>query len=178
MRTIEGKKTILFDFMKDDFDYFFKLFKNGSHFRCHDLIYLGDEEQIEFTLTNYLDNSSFEMFLAKTMQGKNSRNVGVFMIEYKKDYIAKIRFIPDSKYISGLSKYLKGEKISYLEDALKAILMYLKDFKRLETKVPKSDVLMKKLFKKIGFKKEGILESYGNIDDNYFDVVIFGKVKE
>lgn len=177
MKTLEGKKTILFPFIEKDFEYFFKLFNNGSRHRCYDLVSLGDEETIQEILINYLELKNFEMFLIKTKQGKNSRDVGIFLIEYKNNHIAKLKFLPDSNYIKGLSKYLKGSKISYLEDGLNAILEYLDDKIRIETKIVKSDVLMKQLFKKVSFSKEGNLLKYGNIDDKYFDIVIFSKIK-
>lgn len=180
--TIFGKKTVLFPFelYQKDIDFLFNILTETNKKRFINLLNFNSfNDEFSYVLENIMkSNNEHETYILKNVQGKNSKNIGIFYIFKYNEHINQIIFIPDEEYLNGLSKYLDKNELSYLEDGLNIIKEKFNQIKRLEIRLLNEDKLMKKLVKKSGFKKEGILQSYYKNCTSYKDVVLFSYVKD
>jgi hypothetical protein len=175
MNTLFGKRVILFPFEPSDYTYFDKLRSNGNRARMFEFL---EVENLQDNLYEGMENGNFSMWISKTNQGKASEPVGIVFVAHINEHLHGMKFIPDAKFLKGLSKFLKKDKMTYIEDTLQTVLAEFEDKVRLEIKLPARDVLLSTLIQRNGFKREGTLQSYALIDDEYVDISIFARIKK
>ena len=85
--------------------------------------------------------------------------------------------VMDTEFVRGLGKLLRKDKYTYSEDALRTLVQFVFEkipaVSRIETNVLIKNKLGLKLVERAGFKKEGVLRQYLQIDDVLEDVAVY-----
>lgn len=175
---IFGKKTVLFPVEMVDFNYFSSILNKQNRKRLCNFIPDNPSDEFYFFMENMFQNDEDHLtYIARIIQGKASKNIGMFYIYKFTRNLYQFIFLPDPGYLNGLKKRLENDSNPFIEDCLKALIETLKDITRIEIKLPDDDKLMSMLLKKSGFKKEGTLRKYSFIDDTPYDVCVYSLIK-
>lgn len=163
---ISGKKSILFPITPKDSDYLDKLAtSSGSWLIGNRMLAVENESR---------------GWLARTKEGKASRNIGVIIVTLMPMFSAIMKYFVDNTFFNGIDKELKNNRYTYAEDAIRIALdeIFKNGIIRVEILVMRKDELTLSFLKKVGFKISG---QFGTKQDDklqdYFLLTLWKEAK-
>ena len=179
-KIIYGKRATLFPFQEKDVDYFHFLLKHEGYLMGQ--VYFKDfDSYFAYVAREILENRIF-LWTAWTKDGKASEKFGFIALSNFTPWSAEIHGFSDKKIMRGLLKLLKRQdKYTYAEDALRSIMTYcFEELKlhRIETECFRSNLAVRKLVEKVGFKREGLRSESVMIGGNWESIFYYGLVNQ
>ena len=165
---LTGKKSILFPITRKDYGYLEKLIQT-----------IKDETKPSWLVGNPppLVKEQSEGWLARTKEGKASRNIGMILFTPLTVFSATMQYLIDNIFYNGIDKELKNDRYTYAEDVIRIALdkVFENGIAKVEVPVMSDNKLTLAFLKRVGFRLEG---HFKKDEDNYFLLTIWKEEKK
>lgn len=119
-------------------------------------------------------------WLVKTKEGKATRDVGAVTFTPQTNISITIQMRIEPKFAQNLEKEIK-KRYTYVEDGLNTALVYLGKIDKIHHVLGmllSNDEVGRCLLTKFGFKNEGRLNHFIQVDDILYDLILMGWVRK
>lgn len=154
---ITGKKAVLFPITPKDYPYLTNLIEG-----------IEGKDKPSWLVGNPppLVREQSEGWLARTKEGKASRNIGMILFTPMPMFSATMQYLVDNTFYNGIDRELENNRYTYVEDVVRIALgeVFKNGVIRVEIPVNTENKLALSFLKRVGFRLDGRFEK--KQDDN------------